>query len=216
MDKKIWFCADLHIGHKNILKHQPNRIQTMELKGEHDIDGHNAYIIDMWLTKTKKGDEVYVLGDMMWTNQQTALYFIDKLKSNGVKIHLLVGNHDKAIRNMVNKFDSISLIKRIVFKKSDFSFLHNDFEVVMSHYPLKSWEGKCRGSMALYGHVHDNALWIDDDDDLTLNVGIDNPLLNCQLVSLDEVYQIYLNKLNGDSPKEYIRKITEKNKFFIR
>ena len=216
MGKNIWFCADLHLGHKNILKHQPNRVKSMGLKDDKDMEGHNKYIIEMWLSKTKEGDDVYVLGDMIWSDQRTALYFIDRLKSNGVKIHLLVGNHDKAIHNMTNKFDSISLIKRTVFKKNEFPFLNNDLEVIMSHYSFKSWEGKCRGSMMLYGHVHDNALWVDEDDDLCLNVGMDNPLFNCQLVSLEEVYQIYLKKLNGDTPKEYIRKITEKNKYFVR
>jgi len=141
MNKQIWFCADLHLCHKNILKHQPNRIHQMNLQDENDIDGHNQYIVNMWLSKTQKDDEIYVLGDMfMGVSQETALYYIDKLKSNGCKIHLLVGNHDKAIRNMINKFDSINLIERVVFNKDDFSFLQNTLEVIMSHYPMKSWE----------------------------------------------------------------------------
>ena len=32
----IWFIADLHIGHKNILFHQPNRIEPMSLKDDKD------------------------------------------------------------------------------------------------------------------------------------------------------------------------------------
>ena len=216
MEKNIWFTSDLHLGHKNILKHQVNRIAQMHLKDENDIEGHDKYIINMWNEKVQPNDEVYVLGDMTMGSQQTALHYIDKLKSKGCKIHLLVGNHDKSIRNMVNKFDSINLIKREIFKKNDFPFLSNDFEVIMSHYPFKSWEGKCRGSMQIYGHVHDNALWIDESEDLTFNVGLDNPICNCQLISLEELYGIYLKKLNGLNPKEYIKKITEDNKYFIR
>lgn len=217
MNKRIWFCADLHLCHKNILKHQPNRIHQMNLQDENDIDGHNQYIVNMWLSKTQKDDEIYVLGDMfMGVSQETALYYIDKLKSNGCKIHLLVGNHDKAIRNMINKFDSINLIERVVFNKDDFSFLQNTLEVIMSHYPMKSWEGKCRGSLMLYGHVHDNSLWIDDGEDLTFNVGLDNPICNCSLISLEAINEIYHRKLNGLTPRQYIKKITDENKFFIR
>jgi calcineurin-like phosphoesterase family protein len=216
MAKNIWFTADLHLGHKNILKHQPNRIEAMSLKDENDIEGHDKYIISMWNEKVQPNDEVYILGDMIMGSQQTALYYIDKLKSKGCKIHLVVGNHDKSIRNMVNKFDSINLIKREVFKKNEFPFLLNDFEVIMSHYPFKSWEGKCRGSMNLYGHIHDNALWVDEDDDLCLNVGLDSKYSNCRLFSLEEIYGFYVNKLNGMKPKEYLNYVTKKNEFFVR
>ena len=212
----IWFIADLHLGHKNILFHQSNRIEAMSLKDDKDIEGHDSYIVKTWLSQTKENDHIYVLGDMIMGSQEFAMRVLNRLKSNGCKIHLLVGNHDKSIRRMTNMFESIDLIKRVVFKKNEFEFLDADFEVILSHYPFKSWEGKCRGSMMLYGHVHDNALWIDEDEDLCLNVGIDNPLFECQLVSLEEVYEIYLRKLNGDTPKEYLKKITEKNKFFIK
>jgi calcineurin-like phosphoesterase family protein len=217
MDKNnIWFIADLHIGHKNILFHQPNRIEAMSLENKDDIKGHDSYIVNMWLSQTKKGDHIYVLGDMIMGNQQFAIYVLNRLKSNGCKIHLVVGNHDKSIRNMTNMFESIDLIKRVIFKKNEFEFLNADFEVILSHYPLKSWEGKCRGSMNLYGHVHDNALWVDEDDDLCFNVGIDSKHSKYKLYSLEEIYSYYLMKLDGMSPREYISKITKKNKFFVR
>jgi len=68
----------------------------------------------------------------------------------------------------------------------------------------------------LYGHVHDNSLWIDDSEDLTFNVGLDNPICNCSLISLEEINEIYHKKLNGLTPRQYIKKITDENKFFIR
>ena len=47
MEGNIWFIADLHIGHKNILKHSPSRIKAMGLKDEADIESHDNYIIDL-------------------------------------------------------------------------------------------------------------------------------------------------------------------------
>ena len=34
----VWFISDLHIAHKNILRHQPKRIEAMSLKDEDDIE----------------------------------------------------------------------------------------------------------------------------------------------------------------------------------
>ena len=123
MDKSnIWFIADLHIGHKNILFHQPNRIEPMSLKDDKDIEGHDSYIVETWLSQTKENDHIYVLGDMIMGSQEFAIRVLNRLKSNGCKIHLLVGNHDKSIRRMTNMFESIDLIKRVVFKKNEFEF----------------------------------------------------------------------------------------------
>lgn len=212
----IWFIADLHIGHKNILFHQPNRIIGMNLKDDKDIEGHDSYLINTWISQTKEGDHIYVLGDFIMGSQHFVFYVLNRLKSNGCKIFLVVGNHDKGLKGFEKFFESTDLIKRVIFKKEEFSFLLKDFEVILSHYPLKSWEGKCRGSMNLYGHVHDNANWVDEEDDLCLNVGVDGKLTHYRLYSLEEIYAYYLTKLNGLTPKEYIKEITEKNKFFVR
>ena len=41
---KIYFTADLHIGHTNILKHQPDR----PFATDEDSSRHDEYIIDLW------------------------------------------------------------------------------------------------------------------------------------------------------------------------
>ncbi len=212
----IWFTADLHLGHKNILKHQIERIEKMGLVDSDDIIGHDNYIINMWKNITKRNDHIYVLGDFIMLNQQGCIRILNELKSNGCIIHLIVGNHDKSIKKMFNMFESIDEIKSVTFKKDNFDFIEQDFNVVLSHYPMKSWPNKCRGSMQLYGHVHANALWIDDTDDLCLNVGLDNPLCNYTLFSLKQVYEIYLKKLNGENPLRYSDVKTNTNKLYIR
>lgn len=212
----VWFTADLHLSHKNILKHQKQRCEHMSLISDDDILNHDRYIIDMWQRMTKRNDHIYVLGDFILDNYENSMNILNQLKNNGCKIHLIVGNHDKQTAKMNNMFESIDLIKKVVFKKDNFPFLCEDFEVVMCHYPMKTWDNKCRGSMQLYGHVHSNSLWIDEDDDLCLNVGIDNPFCDYQLLSLENIYCYYLSKLNGLLPKDYADKISQFNKKFIR
>lgn len=214
---KVWFIADLHICHKNILRHQTNRLKKMGLTDENDFETHDKYIIDMWHSLVSRGDIVYVLGDFIMANKEKSFNILNDLKKQGAKIHLIVGNHDKSTQNLENMFESISLIKDVVFKKNVFDFLNEDFEVVMCHFPMKSWNNKCRGSMHLYGHIHNNSPWVDEEtDDICLNVGLDNPICEYKLFSLEKIYEIYLKKLNGIKPKDYSNEVTKRNPKYIR
>lgn len=189
----------------------------MRLKDEEDIDGHDKYIKEMWLNTVKRGDHVYVLGDLIMSNRDSAVKILHSLKKTGCHIHLIVGNHDKATEKLTNMFNSIDLIKVVDFKKTAFPFLDEDFTCVLCHYPMKSWPRKTYGAVNLYGHVHANSPWIDTDtDDLCLNVGLDTPIANYQLVSLEQVYDWYKNKLNGLTSREYIEKVSTDNPKFIR
>ncbi|MBR6516944.1 MAG: metallophosphoesterase family protein [Bacilli bacterium] len=203
--------------HKNILRHQKNRLTAMNLSNEDDIEAHDKYIIDMWHSMVNRGDQVYVLGDFIMANKEESLRVLNELKKKGAKIHLIVGNHDRSTQKLDNMFESIELIKVVQFKKNVFEFLEDDFEVVMCHYPMKSWHNKCRGSMHLYGHVHANSLWMDEEtDDMCLNVGLDNPMCGYKLFSLEQIYDYYLKKLNGIKPQDYSDIMTEKNDRYIR
>lgn len=213
----VFFIADLHICHKNILHHSKERISAMGLKDNTDIDGHDEYIIKLFHNQVKRGDHVYILGDFILSNQETSKKIIQRIKSKGCKLHLIIGNHDKSTERFYNDFESIEYIKVANFKKTAFPFIEEDnFQIVMCHYPMKSWFNKCRGSLMMSGHTHWNSPWEMDSDDLSLNVGFDNPMCNYQLFTLEQVYKYYKNKLNGLSPIEYIEKVSKENKYFIR
>lgn len=214
----VWFISDLHIGHKNILHHSPNRIKSFNLNDNNDIESHDEYIINLWLSMTKRNDHVYVLGDFIMTNKKDTEKILNRLKSKGCKIHIILGNHDKSLKGLDRYFESVDLYKNVIFKKTTFDFIEEDeFEVFMCHYPMKSWFNKPRGSMHLFGHVHNNSPFIDSEtDDLCLNVGFDCPFCDYKLISLEQVYKFYKTKLNGLTPKDYIEKITKENNKFIR
>ena len=213
----VYIISDLHIHHKNILKHSPKRIEVMGLKDENDIEGHDKWIVDMWHSIVKRGDHVYILGDFILSNRDSAVRLLHNLKKNGCHIHLIVGNHDSATRNLQNMFDSIDLIKVVDFKKNAFPFLEEDFSCCMCHYPMKSWPRKPQGVVNLYGHVHNNSPWIDEEtDDLCLNVGLDAPFAEYQLIPLEKIYAWYKEKLQGMNPRDYVDKCTKENPKFIR
>lgn len=212
----VFFISDTHLSHKNILRHSPQRIKAFNLIDENDIENHDKHIINMFKKLTKRGDHVYIVGDFIMTNQQESLKILNDIKSNGVVLHLIVGNHDKSTQKMYNMFESIDLIKNVTFKKNVFPFLNDDFQVVMCHYPMKSWSNKCRGSVNIYGHVHNNSPWLDDSMDLAVNVSLDANFANYELIPLEKIYNWYTEKLNGLKPSEYIDLCTKQNNNFIR
>lgn len=212
----VYFIADTHIGHKNILFYQPNRVKDLNLKSAYDVEGMNEYIYKMWDDTVKRGDHVYLLGDVFLGERIGAWKCIQRLKKKGANIHLIVGNHDKNIPKFNNQFASIDYIKTVTFKKSVFSFLDEDFRVCLCHYPMVSWPDKCRGAALIYGHVHSNYPFLDEEtDDLMVNAGFDAPLAHYKLISLEQVWRYFKNKRGDLSAVNYVNKIRKENPKFI-
>lgn len=138
----IYYTSDLHFGHKNIFKYEPNRpgnnIQEMQ-----DI------MVERWNTKVKPKDTVYILGDFAFLNRDMTCRDIEDLvnKLNGEKI-LITGNHDEFINK---KAFNTKCFKEIISYKE----IHDgkDF-IIMSHYPFSVWNCSHYGSIHLHGHTH--------------------------------------------------------------
>ena len=66
----IHFTSDWHLYHTNILKYCDRPFKTIEEM--HEVILHN------WNRVVKKGDTVYVLGDVTYGNKENTLNFIKK------------------------------------------------------------------------------------------------------------------------------------------
>ena len=51
----VWFTADLHFGHKNILKHCPKRGEVGGFDPE-DVEAHDKWLIEKWNSTIGKKD----------------------------------------------------------------------------------------------------------------------------------------------------------------
>lgn len=212
----VFFIADTHIGHKNILSFQKERINALNLNGSDDIEGMNEYIYKMWDETVKRGDHVYLLGDVFLGVRVDAWKCIQRLKKHGAHIHLILGNHDRHIPSFKSQFDSIDYIKNVTFKKNTFTFLDEDFKVCLCHYPMLSWPDKCRGAALVYGHVHSSYPFIDEEtDDLMVNAGFDAPLANHKLISIEELWRYFKNKRGYLSALDYVNKVRKENPKFV-
>ena len=106
---KILFTADLHFGHTNILKHQPNRPFAQEV----DTKAHDEYMLDLWKSSVGKRDLVYILGDLTFFKSEDARHLLEKLP--GQKF-LIQGNHDGSIRAYSNYFKTTAQILDLTVK----------------------------------------------------------------------------------------------------
>lgn len=83
MSKKF-FISDLHFGHKNILKY------SGALRGGSTSEEHDQWLLDQINSVVKKGDLLYILGDVAFNNTH-----LEKMKKIRAGNRVLVrGNHD--------------------------------------------------------------------------------------------------------------------------
>ena len=145
----VFFTSDTHFGHSRMLDFRPFA-STEEM---------DEALIANWNERVGRGDRVYHLGDFSWSNRERTAEVIGRL--NG-QIHLVRGNHDKALDRLASMFTSFSEYKTIKV---------GDQRIVLFHYAMRVWDMSHYGSWHLYGHSHGNLA--DDPGALSMDVGVD-------------------------------------------
>lgn len=171
----IFYTADLHLNHTNILRycHRPFI----------EINEHNEELIRRWNNKVKPTDTIYILGDFCLTPRQDLVHaWFDKL--NGT-IYMLPGNHDQWRKKFEvwPRHHNPILLERMVVNIED-----NGVPLTLCHYPREVWDGMNDGVWSLYGHVHNNRDWNPmTEHPHMVNVGVD--VQNYEPVTLQEIMQ---------------------------
>ena len=148
----IWFTADFHLSHKNILKYcnRPFR----------DINEMDEMILNNLEASVKPQDTLYYLGDLTFKIEKAKLFF-EQFKD--LKIHFIIGNHDnQKIINIAKKYcASISHLKNINIEEQ---------KITLCHFAMRVWHKSHFNSWQLYGHSHGTLEPIGKQ----LDVGVDN------------------------------------------
>ena len=135
----IYYIADTHFGHKNILKYDKRPFADTEQMDEE--------IIRRWNERVCDDDTVYVLGDAFFKGEERSIEIMKRL--NGHK-RLIRGNHDRNNGKLLKLWESVSEYEEI----KDGGHL-----VVLSHYPIMFYNHQRDGAVMLYGHVHNTREW---------------------------------------------------------
>ncbi len=166
----IWFTADYHLSHKNIIKYCNRPCKNIE-----EMDK----IILINLEKSvKSADVLYFLGDLTF-KEKKAQEFFEKFQD--IEIHFITGNHDsKAVIKLAEKYcSSVSRLKDIIIEEQP---------ITLCHYAMRVWNKSHFNAGQLYGHSHGNLNPIGKQYD----IGVDNNRFFP--VSLEELH-IIMNKL---------------------
>lgn len=170
--KRLFFTSDLHFGHRNILKHCPNRCDYIDSYHNNTADAikqHDEVIIKRWNSLVKDCDTVVVLGDVKLCANAYGRECISRL--NGKKI-LVKGNHDESNTKMINYgFDwacdqmmlniggNPVLLSHYPYKPPKWKIVWLRFKqlfskktlVALKHLKQKPYN---RGLFLLHGHTH--------------------------------------------------------------
>jgi calcineurin-like phosphoesterase family protein len=147
---KVWFTADLHFGHKNILKFTSRPYSSVE-----DMDED---FIRQWQDTVAPGDMVFVLGDFSFHRPEVTNSILRRLPGNKF---LVRGNHDH--QKTLKKIHGWSWVR-------DYYEVKKPHLTVLSHYPFEVWRNSHRGSFHLHGHSHGGSI----QRGRRLDVGADN------------------------------------------
>jgi len=149
----IYFTADTHFGHNNIIKYSKRPFNSVNEMDEMLLKNYNNII--------KDEDIVYFIGDFCLRPSNHILYYQSLIEKMKGEKHLILGNHDK--------------LKPFIYVEMGFQSVHTSLEVningsklILNHDPSIHcmFDDK---TIILCGHVHN--LFIKQKN--VINVGVD-------------------------------------------
>ncbi len=172
---RVWFTADLHLGHGNIIRYclrpflSPEEMERArnDPRGRWKISDdsvrrHDDALIEAINAEIAEHDTLWVLGDFCWGRLDVARSYRERIRCRNV--HFVWGNHDhRSIRPLFGEALEQGMIEV------------SGQDIWLNHYPMRSWDRSFHGSWSLYGHVH-NRLETEDRANLhwlTKDVGVD-------------------------------------------
>lgn len=138
----VFFAADAHFLHRNVLAHDQRPFA--------DVEAMEEVIVSNWNRVVEPSDTVFYLGDFHLGNDKKAHAIAQRLHGN---IHYILGNHDNLnALNRFGRFASIQDYRRIALLDPDTPTGRQD--VVLSHYPMLAWDMDTHGGWMVHGHTH--------------------------------------------------------------
>lgn len=188
---KIYFMADLHINHENVLKFGSRPFYNTEKMLEY---------IEQEFQKLTPQDILFDLGDTFWSMEPNNC--INILKKIPCPIYKIMGNHDKYGLYIIGNKTLEPYYKLIVdLLDIRVEYKKKIYFCTLSHYPLVSWNHKPYGSINIHGHCHGNIDEFNNNSpDLRIDVGFDSYISKLNgsfLIPFSKVYESMIEKTGG-------------------
>lgn len=170
----IFFTSDLHLGHRNAIKHCNRPFDSVEQMNNNLISNINNIV--------GLNDKLYILGDFTayGVKRGDGIRFREQIVCKNV--YLIYGNHDKDYQEC-HCFQGLYHYHEV---KTD------QGKVICFHYPIHVWNHKHHGSLHLHGHQHNKPEYNTQNKEnglLRYDVGVDAN--NYKPVSLEEIRKFF-------------------------
>jgi calcineurin-like phosphoesterase family protein len=136
----MWFTADEHYHHANIIGYCNRPFDTVHEMDKTLIQNHNTVV--------SRTDTTYHLGDFIMGTENDAKRIISKLNGNHVFIR---GSHDRWLMPTHPRFLELYL------NGDDAHYISGtDIPnmITLCHYAMRTWGKSHYGSIQLFGHSH--------------------------------------------------------------
>lgn len=167
----VWFTADHHFGHENIIKFCDRPFTS--------IDEMDGVLIENWNYYIEPEDIVFHLGDL--TLGDNAKKYLDQLNGTIYMLRLR-WHHDKRWNN--RDYYNLKYIAPLeVIYLSGYSA--RKIPITLSHYPMAEWDASYHGAWHLHGHSHGNHKPAGHNP-FIIDVGVDcwnyEPVMFCEII----------------------------------
>ena len=162
---RTFFTADTHFG-----DHRTINIHKRPYRSAAEMD---AALINRWNETIGREDEVWHLGDFA-RRAEDVPGLLNRL--NGRK-HLLRGNNDPEATLSASGWTTVG------------DYVELDIEgkqLVLCHYPFRSWNRQHKGALNLHGHSHGKLKQLPRQFDVGVDVHAFAPVTLAQLVGLGQ------------------------------
>lgn len=175
----IYFTSDLHLSHKNVVKHNNRPFETVEEM--------NEALIHNWNKRVGEDDEIYILGDLTFKGPVVAREFLSRLCG---KKYFIRGNHDRFLKN------EESIQDLFVWIKDYHELLYKERRFILFHYQISSWNHFYRKSIHLHGHQHNTMEYnISNRENKLLRYDVGVDANDFAPVSIEEIMEFFKEAL---------------------
>jgi calcineurin-like phosphoesterase family protein len=131
----VFFTSDTHFGDPRVLRIDKRPFKT--------IPAHDEALIERWNAAVSAADEVWHLGDFTLETEPARIEaLLGRL--NGRK-RLISGNNDGPATLAAAGWESVQAYAEVEV---------NGRNLVLCHYPFRTWHNMSRGWIDLHGHSH--------------------------------------------------------------
>lgn len=206
----IFFSSDWHFGHKNICAGVSSWTnKEINCRNFNTIEDMNRAIVESINNTVGQDDELYFLGDLFFGGIENLWKIISQLICKN--IHVILGNHDKHIRN--NKVlpnchrengvivdgpnktgisdNDVSARELFLSVTRDAIISYNKLSFHLYHHPIEDWENMNDGGIHLHGHVHNK---FDNHELNTKYRRMDVCWKDGKIYSIEEVYNLMMKR----------------------